>query len=89
MDASMSGTSSVQYHNIAEQPIATIVTTPASTFQRQVRHCFGNATPGEFPLSANPSIVLHVLTGCNLDPQDLATLEASVYLLGVVQLLNH
>ncbi|XP_060214078.1 ultraviolet-B receptor UVR8 [Lycium barbarum] len=77
MDASMSGTSSVQYHNIAEQPIATIVTSPVSTFQRQVRHCFGNATPGEFPLSANPSIVLHVLTGCNLDPQDLATLEAT------------
>ncbi|PHT68279.1 hypothetical protein T459_27766 [Capsicum annuum] len=83
MDASTSGTSSVQYHNIAEQPIATIVTSPVSTFQRQVRHCFGNETPGEFPLSANPSIVLHVLTGCNLDPQDLSTLEASVYLLGL------
>ncbi|WMV28989.1 hypothetical protein MTR67_022374 [Solanum verrucosum] len=75
MDASTSGTSSVQYHNIAEQPIAATIVN--STFQRQVRHCFGNATPGEFPLSANPSIVLHVLTGCNLDPQDLATLEAS------------
>ncbi|MED6180915.1 hypothetical protein PIB30_014470 [Stylosanthes scabra] len=25
-------------------------------------HCFGDASPGEFPLSANPSIVLHVLT---------------------------
>lgn len=86
MDASTSGTSSVQYHNIAEQPIAATIVN--STFQRQVRHCFGNATPGEFPLSANPSIVLHVLTGCNLDPQDLATLEASVSLLGVVYIMS-
>ncbi|KAL2233682.1 UNVERIFIED_CONTAM: Ultraviolet-B receptor UVR8 [Sesamum indicum] len=76
MDATTSGASSVQYHNIAEQTIASLVPPPV-THQRQQRHCFGNATPGEFPLSANPSIVLHFLTGCNLDPQDLAKLEAS------------
>lgn len=88
MDATASGTSSVQYHNIPEQtiaslvipeqPIVALVTSPLPAFERQLRHCFGNATPGEFPLSANPSIVLHVLTGCNLDPQDLAKLEASL-----------
>ncbi|CAI9767898.1 unnamed protein product [Fraxinus pennsylvanica] len=75
MDATIRGTSSVQYHNIPEQTITALVTSPIATFQRQQRHCFGNASPGEFPLSANPSIVLHVLTACNLDPQDLAKLE--------------
>ncbi|EYU22552.1 hypothetical protein ABFS82_05G022100 [Erythranthe guttata] len=73
MDATTSGASSVQYH---EQTITSIVNSP-STHQRQQRHCFGNESPGEFPLSANPSIVLHFLTGCNLDPQDLAKLEAT------------
>lgn len=76
----MAEQTSVQFHNIAEQTIASLVP-PAVTFQRQQRHCFGNTTPGEFPLSANPSIVLHVLTGCNLDPQDLAKLEASLFYL--------
>ncbi|KAK9675483.1 hypothetical protein RND81_11G010100 [Saponaria officinalis] len=69
-----SGTETIQYCNIPEQPT---VVSPRSTFQRLVRHCFGNSVPGEFPLAANPSIVLHVLTTCNLDPQDLAKLEAT------------
>ncbi|PIM97356.1 hypothetical protein CDL12_30174 [Handroanthus impetiginosus] len=73
MDFTTSGTSSIQYHNIADQTITSLVPPPLS----QKRHCFGNATPGDFPLSANPSIVLHFLTGCNLDPQDLAKLEAT------------
>ncbi|XP_076909015.1 ultraviolet-B receptor UVR8-like [Bidens hawaiensis] len=74
MDATTSGTPSIQYHNTTEQPVPG----PTSlSFDRQTRHCFGDATPGDFPLSANPSIVLHVLTGCNLDPQDLAKLEAT------------
>ncbi|XP_022891416.1 ultraviolet-B receptor UVR8-like [Olea europaea var. sylvestris] len=77
MDATPSGKSSVQYQKIPEQTITTIVTSPIETFQRQQRHCSGNASPGEFPLSANPSIVLHVLTACNLDPQDLAKLEVT------------
>lgn len=77
MDATRSGTPTVQYHNIPDQPIAAIVTSPLPTFQRQQRHCFGDSSPGEFPLAANPSIVLHVLTACNLEPQDLAKLEAT------------
>ncbi|KAL2332711.1 hypothetical protein Fmac_013924 [Flemingia macrophylla] len=76
MDATTSGTPTIQYHNIPDQPITAIIASPLPTFQRQQRHCFGDSTPGEFPLSANPSIVLHVLTACNLDPQDLAKLEA-------------
>lgn len=81
MDATASGTPTIQYHNITDQPITAIVAAPVSTFQRNQRHCFGDSTPGEFPLAANPSIVLHVLTACNLDPQDLAKLEASDLLL--------
>ncbi|GLU06133.1 hypothetical protein SLE2022_231900 [Rubroshorea leprosula] len=77
MDATTSGTPTIQYHNIPDQPIATIVAPPVATFQRQVRQCFGNSTPGEFPLAASPSIVLHVLTAGNLDAQDLAKLEAT------------
>ncbi|KAH9625113.1 hypothetical protein KSS87_005819 [Heliosperma pusillum] len=79
MDVTTSGTETIQYCNIPEQPVtATLVASPRSTFQRLVRHCFGNSIPGEFPLAANPSIVLHVLTSCTLDPQDLAKLEASL-----------
>ncbi|KAK9934504.1 hypothetical protein M0R45_021645 [Rubus argutus] len=78
MDATASGTPTIQYHNIPDQPITTIVATPVPTFERRQRHCFGTSSiPGEFPLAANPSIVLHVLTACNLDPQDLAKLEGT------------
>ncbi|GMH20766.1 hypothetical protein Nepgr_022608 [Nepenthes gracilis] len=78
MDATTSGSPSIQYCSIAEQPIATaLVTSSLPTFQRQLRHCFGDFTPGEFPLAANPSIVLHILTACNFDPKDLAKLEAT------------
>ncbi|KAI5324531.1 hypothetical protein L3X38_033604 [Prunus dulcis] len=82
MDATASGTPNIQCHNIPDQPITTIVVaTPVPTFERRQCHCFGTSIPGEFPLAANPSIVLHVLTACNLDPQDLAKLEASDLLL--------
>ncbi|XP_021746782.1 probable E3 ubiquitin-protein ligase HERC4 [Chenopodium quinoa] len=78
MDATTSGTETIQYCNIPEQPIiGSLVTSPRPAFLRQVRHCFGDLVPGEFPLAANPSIVLHVLTASNLDPQDLAKLEVT------------
>ncbi|XP_051148863.1 ultraviolet-B receptor UVR8 [Andrographis paniculata] len=76
MDATAGESSSIQCHNISEQTTTSLVPCPI-TWQRQQRHCFGNASPGEFPLSANPSIVLHFLTACNIDPQDLAKLEAT------------
>ncbi|KAK1290428.1 Ultraviolet-B receptor UVR8 [Acorus calamus] len=75
MDATASETSTIQLHNVVEQPLTLIP--PLQTFQRQQRHCFGNSSPGEFPLAANPYIVLHVLTGCDLEPQDLAKLEVT------------
>ncbi|KAK1271389.1 Ultraviolet-B receptor UVR8 [Acorus gramineus] len=75
MDSTASGTPTIQFHNIVEQPISLIP--PLQTFQCQKRQCFGDSTPGEFPLAANPYIALHVLTGCDLEPQDIAKLEAS------------
>eukprot|EP00250_Pteridium_aquilinum_P002351 c12551_g1_i1 orf=260-1834(-) len=48
-----------------------------STFQWQKRLCCSDSVQGEFPLSLNPSIVLHVLSACNLDSDDLAHLEAT------------
>nr|KJB60986.1 hypothetical protein B456_009G334300 [Gossypium raimondii] len=77
MDATTSGTPTIQYHNIPDQSGTAIAAASIPTFPRQVRHCFGDSSPGEFPLAANPSIVLHVLTACNLDPRDLAKLEAT------------
>lgn len=40
------------------------------------RQCLGNSAPGDFFLASCPSIALHVLTTCDLDPRDLAKLEA-------------
>nr|XP_029122363.1 ultraviolet-B receptor UVR8 isoform X1 [Elaeis guineensis] len=77
MDTTTSeATPSITFHTIVDQPLS-LVSPLQQAFQRVQRHCFGDSTPGEFPLAANPSIVLHVLTACNLDPQDLANLEAT------------
>ncbi|PPD99399.1 hypothetical protein GOBAR_DD03562 [Gossypium barbadense] len=59
MDATTSGTPTIQYHNIPDQSGTAIAAASIPTFPRQVRHCFGDSSPGEFPLAANPSIVLH------------------------------
>lgn len=77
MDATASGTSPViQFHNIADEP--TSHSSPLHTvLERSQRHCYGNGTPGEFPLAMSPSIVLHVLSACELGPKDLAALEAT------------
>ncbi|XP_043706156.1 ultraviolet-B receptor UVR8-like [Telopea speciosissima] len=77
MVATGGGTPSLQCDDIVEQPVSSIVAPSLPAFQRQQRHCFGESIPGEFPLAANPSIFLHVLTGCNMDPRDLAKLEAT------------
>jgi hypothetical protein len=77
MDATTSGTSPLMHlHSIADEssshssPLRTVL-------ERSQRHCSGNGNPGEFPLAMSPSIVLHVLSACDLDPKDLAALEAS------------
>lgn len=76
MDATSSGTSSFQYHESANQALASIIHHPVP-YEKRV--CSGNASPGEFPLSDKPYIVLHVLTVSNLDPQDLAKLEVNLF----------
>jgi hypothetical protein len=90
MDATTSrgASSSLPLHLIVDDALA-LVTPLQQSFQRSQRLCFGDSAPGEFPLAANPSIVLHVLTSCNLDPEDLAHLEASnvLYLFSIVELI--
>ncbi|XP_010556194.1 PREDICTED: ultraviolet-B receptor UVR8-like [Tarenaya hassleriana] len=76
MDASGSP-SALRFHSIQENPIPGVVPLPSPAFHRPKRHCFGDSTPGEFPLASCPSVVLHVLTACKLDPRDLAKLEAT------------
>jgi hypothetical protein len=77
MDTAASGTSPVmQFHSNADESIAH--SSPLATLiQRSQRHCYGDGSPGEFPLAVSPSIVLHVLSSCDLGPKDLANLEAS------------
>lgn len=77
MDPSTSATPAITFCSIQEQPIAALVTSGLAAFHRQKRHCFGDEKPGEFPLSNNPAVVLHVLTGFSFDPRDLARLEAT------------
>uniref|UniRef100_A0A7N0R8D1 Uncharacterized protein n=1 Tax=Kalanchoe fedtschenkoi TaxID=63787 RepID=A0A7N0R8D1_KALFE len=76
MDITASGAPTVQY-NIPDPSITALVPSPLPFYERLKRHCYGESSPGEFPLAASPSIVLHVLTACNLDPEDLAKLEAT------------
>jgi hypothetical protein len=77
MDATTSGTSPVMhFHSIADD--STSHSSPLRTvLERSQRHCYGDGNPGEFPLAVSPSIVLHVLSACDLEPKDLAALEVS------------
>ncbi|CAM8878527.1 unnamed protein product [Rhodiola kirilowii] len=76
MDVTASGTPTIQY-NIPDPSMTTLDPPPLPFYERLKRHCYGESSPGDFPLAASPSIVLHVLTACNLDPEDLAKLEAT------------
>uniref|UniRef100_A0ACD5V7I8 Uncharacterized protein n=1 Tax=Avena sativa TaxID=4498 RepID=A0ACD5V7I8_AVESA len=71
MDATASEAALViQFHNIvndAADPEA----------ERAKRHVSGEEAIGQFPLTASPSILLHLLSSCELDPKDLAALEAT------------
>jgi hypothetical protein len=41
--------------------------------------CNANEITEQIPLAANPSILLHVLSSYELEPNDLAALEASLH----------
>ncbi|KAG0492811.1 hypothetical protein HPP92_006209 [Vanilla planifolia] len=76
MDATSSGASpSIPYLNIIKQHLP-LVSPQQQSLQCQ-RQCLGTDHPGEFPLSTSPWIVLHVLTSCAFDPEDLARLEVT------------
>ncbi|OEL24571.1 hypothetical protein BAE44_0014413 [Dichanthelium oligosanthes] len=78
MDAAASGSSPVmQFHSVADESSSHSSPLP-TVLERSQRHCYGDGTPGEFPLAVSPSIVLHVLSACDLDPKDLAALEAKL-----------
>lgn len=72
MDVTMREVPSIQFDNILNQLLEP---------QRDNRHCTRDSLPGEFPLAYIPTMVLHILTSYNLDPVDLARLEASTTLL--------
>ncbi|KAJ7514421.1 hypothetical protein O6H91_23G043800 [Diphasiastrum complanatum] len=80
MDITASGTfwqtPALPHLGPAEQPHGISAHMQASP--RNQRACLGSSSShGEFPLASNPSIVLHVLSECCLDPHDLARLEAT------------
>ncbi|KAF2609350.1 hypothetical protein F2Q68_00046029 [Brassica cretica] len=63
---------------IPENPLAAMELPLLPSFLSLKRHCLSNSSaPGEFFLASCPSIVLHLLTTCDLCPRDLAKLEAS------------
>ncbi|XP_031402426.1 ultraviolet-B receptor UVR8-like [Punica granatum] len=77
MDVTMSEAPNVQFNNIPDQLVPDAARPPSPESQRETRHCLGDPSPGEFPLASVPTMVLHILTSCNLDPVDLAKLEAT------------
>ncbi|XP_010415359.1 PREDICTED: E3 ubiquitin-protein ligase HERC2 isoform X1 [Camelina sativa] len=80
MDTTTSSGSSpatLQLHSIIPENPITAMELPFPSFLRLKRHCLGSSVPGEFFLASVPSIVLHVLTTCDLGPRDLAKLEAT------------
>ena len=77
MDATASEAALViQFHNIVND--ATSHSLPLDPdAEHAKRHFRGDEAMGQFPLTANPSILLHLLSSCELDPKDLAALEVS------------
>jgi hypothetical protein len=79
MDATDSKASVViKFHKIVNETSSHSSPSHPAT-DRSHRHCFGNEATEQCPLTANPSILLHVLSSYELDPKDLAALEASLY----------
>ncbi|KAJ8458140.1 hypothetical protein OPV22_031066 [Ensete ventricosum] len=77
MDPTTGGSSSSRPIQTIVDPSLSLVSPLQRTFKRVQRHCFGDSSPGDFPLAETPSVVLIILTNCNLEPRDLANLEAT------------
>lgn len=71
----VSPAATLQLHSIIPENPTIAMELPS--FVSLKRQFLGNSAPGEFFLASCPSIALHVLTTCDLDPRDLAKLEAS------------
>ncbi|KAI5014572.1 hypothetical protein ZWY2020_055962 [Hordeum vulgare] len=77
MDATASNPAVVtEFHNIVND-VAPRSTSPDRELDLAKRHFSGEEAVGQFPLTASPSILLHVLSSSELDPKDLAALEAT------------
>jgi hypothetical protein len=66
----------IEFHNIVNDA-APRSPSPDPEAELMKRHFSGEEAVGQFPLTASPSILLHVLSSSDLDPKDLAALEAS------------
>ncbi|XP_062185452.1 uncharacterized protein LOC133889033 [Phragmites australis] len=66
----------IKFHNIVNETSSHSSPSHPAT-DRSKRHCFGNEATEQCPLTANPSILLHVLSSYELDPKDLAALEGT------------
>uniref|UniRef100_A0A1J3JUQ2 Putative E3 ubiquitin-protein ligase HERC1 n=1 Tax=Noccaea caerulescens TaxID=107243 RepID=A0A1J3JUQ2_NOCCA len=82
MDATTSNgisPATLQLHSIIPEnnPISAAMEMPFPSYLCLKRQCLGNSAPGGFFLASCPSIVLHILTTCDLSPRDLAKLEAT------------
>ncbi|XP_013699482.2 ultraviolet-B receptor UVR8 isoform X1 [Brassica napus] len=71
----VSPAATLQLHSIIPENPTIAMELPS--FVSLKRQFLGNSAPGEFFLASCPSIALHVLTTCDLDPRDLAKLEAT------------
>ncbi|KAL6652506.1 hypothetical protein ACP70R_011431 [Stipagrostis hirtigluma subsp. patula] len=79
MDAKNSEASAaIEIQNIVTKTISdSSSSSPPASSDRSPRHCYGNEATEQPPLTANPSILLHVLSSYGLEPKDLAALEAT------------
>ena len=67
----------IEFHNIVNDAAAPRSPSPDPEAELMKRHFSREEAVGKFPLTAIPSILLHVLSSYGLEPKDLAALEAS------------
>ncbi|KAF7017017.1 hypothetical protein CFC21_030517 [Triticum aestivum] len=70
----------IEFQNIVNDVAAPRSPSPDPEAELMKRHFSREEAVGKFPLTAIPSILLHVLSSSDLDPKDLAALEANIVL---------
>lgn len=66
----------IQFHTIVNDA-SSRSSSPDREAEGTKHHCSVNEATEQFLLTVNPSVLLRVLSSCELDPKDLAALEAS------------